>query len=79
MTDTYNGGYKKALLDILNILDNQFLFKELKSKKQYDKRLKQLLQLLLNNPIALDSFKDGVCWFKIDKENNLISISYDKK
>ena len=80
MTDTYKGGYKKALLDILNYIDNPDpLFHPLgasvcKSKKQYTEQLKRTLTILLSNPLALDNWMDGLGVFKISPKGELLDI-----
>lgn len=54
MTDTYKGGYKKALLDILNLLEYHDFFGYCKSKKQMMTTLKSLLRLCLSSPKMLE-------------------------
>lgn len=85
MTDTYRGGYKKALLDIFDLIYqpdpifNPFGSKNVKSKKQYEKQLQSLLHILLSNPTALDSFMEGTTWFKINPKGELIKIAKTKE
>lgn len=61
MTDTYIGGYKQAILDVANALENldgipgaknSFM----KTKKQYIKATKSLLNLLLTNASFRERF-----------------------
>ena len=49
MLETYRGGYKKALLDLLNLQEHE-MFKMCKSKKQYQTMIRTLLKQLLENP-----------------------------
>jgi hypothetical protein len=63
MTDTYRGGYKKAILDILEMIVKRD-DSHLNSKKKYKKFLSTYLMLLLQNPQVLDSFMQygGAVW-----------------
>lgn len=58
MLETYRGGYKKALLDLLNLQERD-MFKMCKSKKQYQTMIRTLLKQLLENPENLDVFMEG--------------------
>lgn len=66
MTDTYRGGYKKALLDIEEVLDSG-MFGYCKTRNQYNKMLKSLINMLLTDPKALETFMSYVehCTFMI--------------
>ena len=59
MTDKYRGGYKKALLDVRNLLEHDMV-KECKSKKQVVTLCSSLLERLLTTPEELDTFMDMV-------------------
>ena len=76
MTDTYTGGYKKALLDIEEMLKTK-MFGYCRSKKQYEKLLKSFLKRLLQNPDELEKFMDytGHCAFLISPENEILKIA----
>ena len=54
MLDTYRGGYKKALLDLRNLLENQVFGANCKSKKQFSTLVKSMLNLLLTDPLTFD-------------------------
>jgi hypothetical protein len=63
MTDTYRGGYKKAILDILEMIIKRD-DSHLNSKKKCKNFLSTYLMLLLQNPQVLDSFMQygGAVW-----------------
>ena len=65
MLDTYRGGYKKALVDLLNLQEHE-MFKMCKSKKQYQTMLTSLLEKLLQNPEYLDNFMDDFTVMKVN-------------
>lgn len=54
MLDTYRGGYKKALLDMRNLLDGEAFRSLAKSKSKMLTLEKSLLDLLLTDPASLD-------------------------
>lgn len=56
MLDTYKGGYKKALLDVSELVEKQYDI--VKSKKAYAAFLHNLFVYLLQNGLALDEFMD---------------------
>ena len=63
MIDTYRSGYKRAILDVLEMIvrhDDSYL----NSKNKYQKFLSTYLMLLLQNPQVLDSFMQysGAVW-----------------
>lgn len=58
MLDTYRGGYKKALLDLRNLLDTEEFRGVVKSKSQMLTLEKSLLDLLLTDPATLDHMID---------------------
>lgn len=58
MTDKYRGGYKKALLDIRNLVEKQEADSFLKGKKQTTTFLRDFITLLLTDYEALDLFMD---------------------
>lgn len=64
MLETYRGGYKKALLDLLNLQEHE-MFKMCKSKKQYQTMIRTLLKQLLENPENLDVFMEGDAVIKV--------------
>ncbi len=71
MTDSYRGGYKKALSDVLNVLDkkdNIVFDYHCKSKKQYQTAVISLLRVLLSSPGDLDDFMDGTYVFRFNPE-----------
>ena len=68
MLETYRGGYKKALLDLLNLQEHE-MFKMCRSKKQYQTMIKTLLERLLQNPDELDNFMNGLAIMKFHKES----------
>lgn len=67
MTDTYRGGYKKALLDLRNFMDKEVI-SDTKSKKQLKTRITSSLDLLLTDPETLDVFMQygGECSCRLD-------------
>lgn len=67
MTDTYRGGYKKALLDLRNFVDKEVI-SDTKSKKQLKTRITSSLDLLLTDPESLDAFMQygGGCSCRLD-------------
>lgn len=57
MTDTYSGGYHKAVLDLLYFLDpQQDISRYCKSKKQYQCMVQSLLKRLAEDPNMRESF-----------------------
>lgn len=54
LLDTYRGGYKKALLDLRNLLENPALSENCKSKKQFLTLVTSMLNLLLTDPLTFD-------------------------
>ena len=54
MLDTYRGGYKKAMLDLSNLLENPEFGANCKSKKQFSALVKSMLNLLLTDPLTFD-------------------------
>ena len=68
MLETYRGGYKKALLDLLNLQEHE-MFKVCRSKKQYQTMIKTLLEQLLENPENLDLFMEGNAAIKVHMES----------
>lgn len=67
MIDNYNGGYKKALLDIyMFINDWEDLDKACRSKKQYKAMINSLLKTILTDPIQRENFQDGLIQFKVN-------------
>ena len=73
MIESYNGGYKKALLDLkVFIEDWKTIDEECKTKKQYKAMLLSLLNLLLTNPEELDNFKCGLWVFMMNRETKEI-------
>lgn len=54
LLDTYRGGYKKALLDLRNLLDGEAFKSLAKSKSKMLTLEKSLLDLLLTDPATLD-------------------------
>ena len=72
MTDSYRGGYKKALLDIMEFLSNNTgLDWYCKSKNQYKNASVSFLKVLLTSPNDLDSFMDGTYKFKFNVEEKV--------
>ena len=73
MRDTYEGGYKKALLDVLNFM-NSDIVKVCKSKKQYEHMLSSLLRLLLYNHDMFEIFMQygGNCGYTYNVESKEI-------
>lgn len=82
--DTYRGGYKKALLDILEF-QNQFshmINKVCKSKQQYKTMMDSLINLLLTDPEMLDIWMDGIHSFdyvQLNKNYEVVEIIRRKK
>lgn len=78
MTDTYRGGYKKALLDMRDFIfdDRSYLNnRAAKSKKQYRAMLVSLLNLLLTDPCTLDKWMEGLLEMKYnEKENSFLPM-----
>jgi len=65
MLDTYDGGYRKALLDIDNLLDSLgYIDSMCKSKAQYKTAIKSFLTMLLTSPEDFEKFKSGLFEFK---------------
>lgn len=64
MTDSYRGGYKKALLDIKTFLKMNGLTKDARSAKKYSLLIRNLINLVLQNPESLDRFMSGMLAFK---------------
>lgn len=56
--ETYRGGYKKALLDMKNLVENRDVTCIAKSKKQFQNLIISCLDLLLQNPEVLDSMME---------------------
>lgn len=54
MLDTYRGGYKKALLDVRNLLDSVEFTSLAKSKSKLLTLEKSILDLLLSDPPSLE-------------------------
>ncbi len=73
MTNTYTGGYKKALMDIWNLLDRDDIAKYIKYKQQYRWLIKDIIQYTLEHPEARESFHDGIAQFKI-QDGKLVEI-----
>lgn len=74
MIDNYRGGYKKALLDIYNFMnDYENIYRECKSKKQYRTMVSSLCMLLLKKPEKLDM------WMKYGKFSKLKMSSNTKE
>jgi len=82
MTDTYRGGYKKALLDILEFQD-QFsnrLDSVCRTKKQYKKMMSSLINLLLTNPEMLDIWMEyNFDYVRLNKDYEVVEIIRRKK
>ena len=73
MIENYNGGYKKALLDLKNFIQDKSLIDlECKSKKQYKAMLSSLLNLLLTSPEDFENFKSGLWSFKMNPKTKEI-------
>lgn len=64
MTDSYRGGYKKALLDIKTFLEVGEVIRDARSAKKYSLLICNLINLVLQNPESLDRFMSGVFAFK---------------
>ena len=56
LTDTYRGGYKKALLDVRELSEK--LKTMIRTKKAMADLTNNFLQFLLEHPDALDEFMD---------------------
>lgn len=54
MLDTYRGGYKKALLDLRNLLNNPDFIQHGKTKKQMKTLFTSMLDLLLTDQDVFD-------------------------
>ena len=67
MTDTYRGGYKKALLDIYNMAEKHGDI--VRTKHDFQNFIRNFLEFLLQHPTALDEFMD----------TNSIDVSVSKK
>ena len=79
MTDTYRGGYKKALLDILEFQDqfSNMINGVCRTKKQYEKMMNSLITLLLTDSEMLDIWMDGIYSFDyvhLNKDYEVIKI-----
>lgn len=75
MTDGYRGGYKKALLDMREILEKYGSdpYEGLKTKKRFLTFERDLLTLLLTDPYALDCFmENGYVDAHITQEGRII-------
>lgn len=69
MTDTYRGGYKKALLDVKQLIERAGTI--VRTKKATTDLIGNFLMFLLKHPDALDEF--------MDTQNIDVSISKDGK
>ena len=78
MTDTYNGGYKKAALDIANFLsDHSESIKWFcNTKKKYETMINSLLRLLMTDPVFRERFQSGV--YNVSLNNKGEIIPYQK-
>lgn len=55
LLDTYRGGYKKALLDMRNLLENESFTYQARSKKQFQNLVSSFLDLVLREPEVFES------------------------
>ena len=79
MIENYNGGYKKALLDVeVFIRDCECISHECKSKAQYKEMLLSFLNLLLTNPEELERFKSGLWKFRMNPKTKHL-LPYERK
>lgn len=82
MTDTYEGGYKAAVLNINTFLENverkhgTRLAKVLRSRKQYTAFVASLLNLLMTNPNERLKFQryGGDIGFKLGPDGKIVSF-----
>ena len=78
MTDSYRGGYKKALLDIREFVMCEGVFDKAESKKQTKGVIKLFIDLLLQDPEQLDIFMEtgGLCTYALALDGK---VKYIKK
>ncbi len=60
MTDTYRGGYKKAILDLKNFLQDVDRNLGRTTLNKYRKLIQSSTMTLLQDPEQLDKFMDGL-------------------
>lgn len=81
MLDNYRSGYKKALLDILNLITYHDVFNTslcTKTKKQYINLLKSFLSLCLTEPKEFDkliNYADTIGMVVNPKDSKVISLN----
>ena len=78
MLETYRGGYKRALLDVLEYIEGSsgspiYLCR---GKNEIKRMLTSLLHLLLENPEMLETFLDygGICEYRVAPDKRILEV-----